>query len=232
MKNRLYLSLLAIFLLASFAMTGCDSDANGQNGTLRVDFLQNVVSGSLQLNTDGNEGTLQLELSPFTSFFTENPGFQAGMMSTDFFFEQFTQIFGGVSPNSVLAIRQGETAISIPVELSSPDYDPETGTVVFTVRQIDLSPVANLSGASVDVVLLSELESVFESAFLFIDSGTFNPNDPGSIFDSGGGPCGDGANMICPGSGSLQDLGDQCINLNSSPECCDLSEVSCGNCGC
>ena len=72
MKNRLYLSLVAIFLLASFAMTGCDSDANGQNGQLSVDFMQNVVSGSVQLNSDGSEGTLQLELSPFISFFTEN----------------------------------------------------------------------------------------------------------------------------------------------------------------
>ena len=229
MKNRLYLSLLAVFLLASLAMTGCDSDANGQDSVLRVDFMQNVVSGSVELNGEGQDPTLQLEVSPFTSFFTENPGFQAGIMTTDLFFDQFTEIFGGLSPNSVLAIRQGGTAISVPIELSSPDFDPETGTVVFTVRQLEQNPAVSFPGVSVEIMQLDELTSPFESAFLFIDSGTFDPSDPGGILDPNGGPCGDGANMVCPitfpGNG-------MCLNTGAGPECCSLSVTSCGNCGC
>ena len=225
MKNKIYLSLIAAILLASAGLSACDNNANGQDGELRVDFMQNVVSGSVELNGQGEDPTLQLEVSPFTSFFSENPGFQAGIMSTDLFFDQFTEIFGGLSPNSVLAIRQGETAISVPIELSSPDYDPDTGTVVFTVRQLEQNPAVSFQGVSIEIMQLDELTSPFESAFLFIDSGIF---DPGGILDPNGGPCSDGANMVCP----ITPDNGMCLNLGAGPECCSLSVTSCGNCDC
>ena len=223
MKNKTLLSILALLLLGSLAFTSCDNNATGQDGDQDVDFIQNVVSGSVIGTTEDGDLILQLELSPITTFFAENPGFEAGIINTDNFFVLFDEIFSSFSPNSVLALRENGSAVSIPISLSEPDYDPETGVVEYIAKSLEFTPTTTFMGDSIVSRSIEDLDSPFGPAFLFIDSGSLNF----------GGACGDGGGLICPiGIGG----GDPCINTNTtvgSPDCCNLGgSVTCSNCSC
>ncbi len=222
MKNKTLLSLIGLLFLASGLIIGCDNNATGQDESDRVDFIQNVISGSVVASTQEGDFILQLELSPITTYFTENPGFEAGIISTENFFNMFSDIFSGQSPNSVLALRNNGSAQSVPISLSNPSYNSQTGVVVFTAASLEFTPVSMSSDQSLLAVSIDDLESPFGEAFLFIDSGSIG-------YD--GGVCGDGAGMICPLGGP--GAGSPCLNTNPSPECCNLGgSVSCSDCGC
>lgn len=220
MNNKTFLYGITLLFLFSLALIGCDNDATGQDGSIRVDFMQNVTSGSVFANTEGSGFVLQLEVSPHTSFIAENPGFEAGIINTDNFFILYSDIFGDSSPNSILALRENGTAISVPIALSNPEYNSTTGTIEFIATPVDQTQTPNFSTMSVQSIPINELESSFGPAFLFIDSGSIDPM---------GGTCGDGASMVCPiGLGS-----DPCINKGSGPQCCVLGNgVTCSTCIC
>ena len=221
MKNKILLSLMAFLLLASISFVGCDNNATGQDESDRVDFIQNVISGSLVASTQQGDFVLQVELSPITTYFTENPGFEAGIISTEIFFEMFTDIFSGKSPNSVLVLRDNGSAQSVPVSLSNPSYNPQTGVAVFTATSLEFTPVSMSLDQPLLAISIDDLESPFEEAFLFFDSGSIG---------FAGGECGDGAGMVCPIGGPGE--GSPCINTGpSGPECCFLGGgVACSDC--
>lgn len=232
MRNKRFTIGIAVLLLVSLASIGCDNDATGQDDSGRVDFLQNVTSGSVVANTDGRGFLLQLEVSPNTSYIAESPGFEAGTIRTENFFNLYFDIFGDFSPNSILALRDNGTAVSVPIALSDPNYDSETGIIEFTAIPVDLNQSADFSTMSIQNKSIDELGPSFGSAFLFIDSGELDPGGilgPGGILDPNGGTCSDGANVVCPsGLGS-----DPCINTGAGGQCCVLGgDVTCSNCVC
>jgi len=221
MINKKYLFFIAAMILLSLSSVSCDNDANGQDVNESVDFLQNVISGSVIANTQDGDVILQLQLSPVTTYISESPGFEAGVIITENFFEMFSGIFNDLVPNSVLAFRENGTAVSVPIALKDPAYDPETNTVEYTATPLEITPATNFSGMSIVSRSIEDLESPFGPAFLFIDSGSIT---------SFGGTCGDGANLVCP----ISIDGTACINTNTiGPQCCIItSGTPCSDCNC
>ncbi|MEM7008267.1 MAG: hypothetical protein AAF462_03955 [Thermodesulfobacteriota bacterium] len=225
MKTKTLLILVLLFFAAG-SLISCDNDATGQDQSEDVDFIQNIVSGSVIASTQEGQFIIQLELSPVTTFFAENPGFEAGVVNTTNFFVFYDEIFTNFNPNSVLALRENGTAITVPVSLSNPEYDPQTGVVEYTATSLDFTPVTTFSGDSIVSRSIADLDSPFGPAFLFIDSGSLPP----FMFNPMGGTCGDGANVVCP---LLGPDSDPCINTNPTPQCCNLGPgLTCANCGC
>jgi hypothetical protein len=70
--------------------SGCDNESNAQQNTqetetLAVDFLQNVLSGSVGEKISANEYIFEFTLSPNTVFTSDTPRRKAGSITTENF---------------------------------------------------------------------------------------------------------------------------------------------------
>ena len=196
----------------------------------QFDFLQDVLSGSVNETLQEGGIVLQLELSPLTAFMSERPGQTAGTLPTEIFFNRFADIFGDGAPNAMLTLRGSSgtgTAISVPIALKDPEYEPLTGMVEFIATPLKSTSGITTPGRAVVIQSVAEL-SQFGMAFLFIDGGSFDPDGGFDPFDRG--TCGDGAPTVCPIT-----LGDSCTSPFPTADgtgCCTLGgDVSCGG-GC
>jgi len=180
LKSRDYLmKCLGFVLLFGFislgAIGGCDKDSNAQQqveetGALAVDFLQNIISGSIGEKISENEYMLELKLSPNTIFSADLPRKTAGRIPTEFFYDNFDINFPGVFPNAILSINEGDTPTAVPFEMKSPVFNPLTG-----VLEVIISPLEITSGAGESPVNLIEIEAIvspFGQSSLFIDDAT------------------------------------------------------------
>ncbi len=169
------LPFLLFLPLIAFINSGCDNESNAQQKVeeteaLAVDFLQNIISGSVGEKISENEYMLELELSPNTIFSADLPRKTAGRIPTEFFYDNFDINFPGVFPNAILSINEGDTPTAVPFEMKSPVFNPLTG-----VLEVIISPLETTSGAGESPVNLIEIEAIvspFGQSSLFIDDAT------------------------------------------------------------
>jgi hypothetical protein len=84
------LPLLLLIPLIAFMNSGCDNESNAQQNVeeteaLAVDFLQNIISGSVGEKISENEYLFELTLSPNTVFTSDMPRRKAGSTTTENF---------------------------------------------------------------------------------------------------------------------------------------------------
>jgi len=208
MTKKIILLLLVLPFFA-FIESGCDKDSNAQQqveetGALAVDFLQNIISGSIGVKISENEYMLELKLSPNTVFVADEPRRTAGSITTEFFYDNFDINFPGVFPNAILSINEDDTPTAVPFEMKSPVFNPLTG-----VLEVIISPLETTSGAGESPVNLIEIETIvspFGQSSLFIDDAT--NTCAGLVL----GTCVDGAQTICAFDG-------QCDNVPDVQQC-------------
>jgi len=173
--KKLLLSL-GLLLFLSLSLTGCNDDnANAQgDGEDELDFLVDVISGSVLENPEGDGFILDLEVSPITVFIAERPSNNSGTLTTEVFLESFNEIFGDVPPNAILTFRDEEgTAVAVAVKLNSVVFDAEESVVEFLVTQLDEITDSTPPGTAVELKSLNDVPSPFGPASLFVDASPF-----------------------------------------------------------
>ncbi|MEK6224315.1 MAG: hypothetical protein N2A97_05565 [Thermodesulfobacteriales bacterium] len=169
------LPLLLLLPLIAFMNSGCDNESNAQQNveeteTLAVDFLQNIISGSVGEKISENEYLFELTLSPNTVFTADMPRRKAGSITTEKFYDNFNINFPESFPNAILAINEGATPSGVPFEMKNPIYNPSTG-----VLEVIISPLETTSDAgegSVNLIDIEDIISPFGQSSLFIDDAT------------------------------------------------------------
>jgi len=159
--KKLLLSL-GLLLFLSLSLTGCNDDddnakAQGEvegdeGGEVELDFLIDVISGEIRLNTEGDGFILKLEVSPITVFIEEHPGDNSGLINTEDFLENFNEIIGDVPPNAILTFHttpfsQTFTPFrdAFPMKLKSVVFDKAHSVAEFLV-----TPLNRVSGFLVE----------------------------------------------------------------------------------
>ena len=158
-----------------FLSSGCDNESNAQQNTqetetLAVDFLQNIISGSVGEKISENEYLFEITLSPKTVFTADMPRRKAGSITTEKFYDNFDINFPESFPNAILAINEGATPSGVPFEMKNPVYNPSTG-----VLEVIISPLETTSDAgegSVNLIDIEDILSPFGQNSLFIDDVT------------------------------------------------------------
>lgn len=169
------LPFLLFLPLIAFINSGCDNESNAQQKVeetkaLAVDFLQNIISGSVGEKISENEYMLELKLSPNTVFAADEPRRTAGSITTEFFYDNFDINFPESFPNAILSINEGDTPTAVPFEMKSPVFNPLTG-----VLEVIISPLETTSDAGESPINLIEIETIvspFGQSSLFIDDAT------------------------------------------------------------
>jgi hypothetical protein len=169
------LPFLLLLPLIAFMSSGCDNESNAQQNTqetetLAVDFLQNVLSGSVGEKISANEYIFEFTLSPNTVFTSDTPRRKAGSITTEKFYDNFDINFPESFPNAILAINEGATPSGVPFEMRNPVYNPSTG-----VLEVIISPLETTSDAgegSVNLIDIEDIISPFGQSSLFIDDAT------------------------------------------------------------
>ncbi len=170
--KKLLLSL-GLLLFLSLSLTGCNDDnANAQGDVeIELDFLIDVISGAVLENPEGEGFILELEVSPITVFITERPGNDSGTITTEFFLEEFEEIFSDDPPNAILTFRDEEgLAVAVTVKLHSVVFDAEESVAEFLVTQLDEITDSNPPGTAVELNSLTDVHEAIGPASLFIDS--------------------------------------------------------------
>jgi len=204
--KKLLLSL-GLLLFLSLSLTGCNDDnAKAQvEEETKQDFLADIISGEITANEEAKGFTLELEVSPNVIFIDELPAKGSGVISARLFFDALEIV---VPLNGILTFRAEDgSSNAYTIEILSSDYNHVTGKVIISIIQLDQDPES--SQDSIELKDLSELETVFGLAFLFIDSISLCPagttptygnlgvciSDDGSIIN--GSSCVDDSD--CPG---------------------------------
>ena len=165
-----FILCLGFILCLSLSLTGCnDENANAQEDEdSSADVIIAANSGEILENPDGEGFILELEVSPNTVVMEESPGNQVGSVLTEFFLENFDEIFGGELPNAILSFNSEDgTAVALALKLQSVIYDPAVDVAEFQV-----TPLENVDdhGNALPLELVDVVESTIPQAVLFIDS--------------------------------------------------------------
>lgn len=167
---------LGFLLLLGFISLGAMGGCNNNNATaqgddeIQVDFLVDLVSGSVEENPDGEGFILGLEVSPITVFIEERPGFRSGISDSRLFFLNFDERTGGESVNAILAITEGGSTTAAAVTLNSVQFDSVELTAEIAVTPMDIVTDPSPMGISAELVEVQDLDSSFGRALLFIDA--------------------------------------------------------------
>ena len=225
------LPFLLFLPLIAFINSGCDNESNAQQKVeetkaLAVDFLQNIISGSVGEKISENEYMLELKLSPNTVFVADEPRRTAGSITTEFFYDNFDINFSESFPNAILSINEGDTPTAVPFEMKSPVFNPLTG-----VLEVIISPLETTSDAGESPINLIEIETIvspFGQSSLFIDDATNTCQ--GLVI----GTCSSGLSICdsnlctdvgsCAIDGQCQDTGATCVG-GSTGSCSVTGEV-------
>jgi len=170
--KKLLLSL-GLLLFLSLSLTGCNDDNAKAQGDVEdeLDFLIDVISGSVLEDPEGDSFILELEVSPTLVFIAERPSVDSGTLTTGFFLEEFDEIFSDDPPNAILTFRDEEgLAVAVPVKLNSVVFDRELSVAEFRVTPLVEFTGENPIGTSVELNGLTDIPPEFGRAFLFIDS--------------------------------------------------------------
>jgi len=227
------LPLLLLLPLIAFVNSGCDNESNAQQNVeeteaLAVDFLQNIISGSVGEKISENEYLFELTLSPNTVFTADMPRRKAGSITTEKFYDNFDINFPESFPNAILAINEGATPSGVPFEMKNPIYNPATGVLEVIISPLEIT--SDAGNSAVDLLDIEDIISPFGQSSLFIDdatntcsglvlgkcstgkSGRVNPNTcaiDGECLDAGA-TCDGGSPGVCSVTG------EDCV----SEECC------------
>jgi hypothetical protein len=207
--------------------SGCDNESNAQQNTqetetLAVDFLQNIISGSVGEKISENEYLFELTLSPKTVFTADMPRRKAGSITTEKFYDNFDINFPESFPNAILAINEGATPSGVPFEMRNPVYNPSTG-----VLEVIISPLETTSDAgegSVNLIDIEDILSPFGQNSLFIDDVT-NTCSGLVIGMCSMGKSGRVDPNTCAIDGECLDAGATCVG--GSPGVCSVTGEDC-----
>ncbi len=230
MKKLSFLLLLVLPFVA-FISSSCDNESNAEqifedNDTLAVDFLQNIISGTIGEKISQNEYVIEFELSPNTIYTSDIPRRTAGSITTESFYNNFNLNFPESFPNAILSMNQGDVVTAIPFEMKNPVFDPLTGILELTISPLITN---NDTGeSSINLIQIDDITSPFGQSSLFIDdaSNTCQGLVQGkcSIGDSPDSSCGpsccfiDGecsdSEAVCTGgsSGICSVTGEDCLD--------------------
>ncbi len=222
--------LLLVLPLFAFIQSGCENNSNAQQETieieiLAVDFLQNIISGSVGEKISANEYVLELELSPNTVYMSDLPIRTSGSMTTEKFYENFNINFPEEFPNALLSINEVGTPSSLTFEMKSPSYDPETGILEVIVSPLEVT--SDAGSAAVDLVDVEEILSPFGQSSLFIDDATNTCAglEQGMCSTGIGQGVDCGNDMCCFIDGQCKDESATCVG--GSAGTCSVSEQDC-----
>ena len=170
-KNLTFLLLLLLPLVA-FTSSGCDNESNAQETSveaeiLAVDFLQNIISGSIGEKISQNEYAVELELSPNTIYTSDIPRRTAGSITTESFYNNFNLNFPELFPNAILSMNEGDVVTAITFEMKNPAFDPLTGILELTISPLNTDTDAGES--SINLIEIDDITSPFGQSSLFID---------------------------------------------------------------
>jgi hypothetical protein len=175
---------ILVFLILSLSLTGCNDDnVKAQDvPEAELDFLIDVISGAVLENPEGDGFILELEVSPITVFIVERPSNNSGTMTTEFFLEEFDEIFSDVPPNAILTHRAEDgIAVAVAVKLNSVVFDASESVAEFLATPLDEITDLNPPGTSLALTSLSDIPTPFGMASLFVDSVSLPPVDlPGA----------------------------------------------------
>jgi hypothetical protein len=122
----------------STGCVGCDSDSANvtENQTETHIFIQEASSGSFVNDSTGNYTLTLNDVVPYTIFFADRPARDVGFAPMDKFLKGFN--FGASNPpNAALILsEENETSDMVIVELTNPQYNNTTQTVIYKARQL------------------------------------------------------------------------------------------------
>ncbi len=221
------LPLLLLLPLIAFVNSGCDNESNAQQNiseseTLAVDFLQNVLSGSVGEKISANEYIFELTLSPNTVFTSDTPRRKAGSITTEKFYDNFDINFPESFPNAILAINEGATPSGVPFEMKNPIYNPATGVLEVIISPLEIT--SDAGNSAVDLLDIEDIISPFGQSSLFIDDATNTCS--GLVM----GMCSTGTNQ--DGVTSTCVLDADCVDTSAtcdggSPGVCSVTDEDC-----
>jgi len=170
--KKLTILLFLMLPLVAFTISGCDNESNAQDTieeveVLAVDFLQNIISGSIGEKTSENEYPVELELSPNTIYTSDIPRRTAGSITTESFYNNFNLNFPELFPNAILSLNDGDVVTAITFEMKNPVYDPISGIVELTIATLNIDTDAGEE--SINLIEIEDIISPFGQSSLFID---------------------------------------------------------------
>jgi len=122
----------------STGCVGCDSSSANvtENQTETHIFIQEASNGSFVNDSTGNYTLTLNEVVPYTMFFADRPGRDAGFAPMDMFLKGFN--FGiNNPPNAAIILPdENDTSDMVVVELTNPQYDNTTKTLTYNARQL------------------------------------------------------------------------------------------------
>ena len=117
---------------------GCNSDSANvtENQTVTHIFIQEGTNGSFVNDGSGNYTLTMTNVVPYTIFFADRPARDVGFTTMDKFLKGFN--FGASNPpNAALILSdENETSDMVIVELTNPQYNNTTQTLIYTARQL------------------------------------------------------------------------------------------------
>ncbi|MCH7519477.1 MAG: hypothetical protein IH964_10690 [Candidatus Dadabacteria bacterium] len=227
MTKKIILLLLVLPFFA-FMQSGCENNSNAQQEVeemeaLAVDFLQNIISGSVGEKISENEYMFELTLSPNTVFTADMPRRKAGSITTENFYDNFDINFPESFPNAILSINEGAVPSAVPFEMKNPVFNPSTG-----VLEVIISPLETTTDAgeeSVNLIDIGDIISPFGQSSLFIDDATNTCQGLVLVECSTG--TGSGDNGQCALDGQCLDSGATCDG--GSPGTCSVTGEDCAS---
>ncbi len=117
---------------------GCDSGSANmtENKSETFIFIQEASSGSFVNDGSGNYTLTMNDVVPYTTFFADRPGRDVGFAPMDKFLKGFN--FGiNNPPNAAIILPdENETSDMVVVELTNPQYNITTQTLMYKARQL------------------------------------------------------------------------------------------------
>jgi hypothetical protein len=185
-RSAMIAAVAAGFFMIGAAPSGAASKTSASVQNAKVLFVVNGASGSFTPTT-ATPGTFNLALSgvnPDVTWFTDRPQRAAGTVTPDAALLAIGFKEQGVGPpNAVVSLRSGDPAHdTLAVKLTTPAYDPTTGTLSFIATPL-AQPKRALGPdlSSFDSRLDRTLPASFGAVSLFIDDTSAPVNADGQL---------------------------------------------------
>jgi hypothetical protein len=137
-----YIALAMLLFFAASTSVSAQNNINiSENVTLENEstgqpsftFVQEAANGTFVKNEDGNYTLTLLDVVPYTMYFSDRPEQITGFTPM----ERFIAGFNWRCPNAALSLRdadENEDKGTVILAISSPRYDNQTGTLIYTAR--------------------------------------------------------------------------------------------------
>ncbi len=117
---------------------GCDSNSANVSvdQTTTFIFIQEGASGSFAKDSSGNYTLTMNDVVPYTVFFADRPARDVGFAPNDKFLKGFSFGDGNPANAAIILPDENETSDMVIVELTNPQYNNTTGTLIYTAREL------------------------------------------------------------------------------------------------